>query len=307
MAQATGKGSPISQESNDALCDAKKKKPRKFVLVVKGSSDIQALAVFRKGQYKSHINAARSNGQRGNSYCGIVVGNGSELNFQLAGTPEIAKLMKVDGAVTKEPTKKEPLKKFLNEHCVLKSVKPCYTIITDPNVVAPVSENDDEEGNASPVEGAERGQAEAGAAGPDGGAASGGEADAKKEAIQQKLDVAKTRWQAAKKDFRSVVDQVLQAIQKAVPEEGQKIVDRVEEVLDVDGFFDSLSDAMDKVSENGGEDIKPLTDAIKQYAKRAADPVVLHMDKNPFVNVKLSKVLVDGLKDLAKDAKALKA
>ncbi len=142
--ETTETGLPLDAETAAVLEDqVKKGKARKFILIYKGA-DIKKLIVFKKGPFGVQIQKAKKDGFRGEAACGVVTGSGVSLNFQLAGTKEVATAMSVDGVVDSEPTKTAKLKEFLAEHD-LKRV-PTYEIIRDVKQLAKAE--DDQEGGS---------------------------------------------------------------------------------------------------------------------------------------------------------------
>ncbi len=99
----------INGDSVACLEDVKKGKPRKFVMVSKGTSVI-SLVVYKKGSAETHKKAAKEGG-KGQLCFGVVDGKGQDLRFVLA---------RADGYEA-EPVKAVALRAFLEEEGQVKS------------------------------------------------------------------------------------------------------------------------------------------------------------------------------------------
>lgn len=119
--------SPISDASIDLLGDVKKGKPRKFVMICKGTS-IVSLVLFKKGSPDKYAKEAKKAGA-GQVYHGVAVGRGNDINFQLARTDGF------DSAPVKNPT----LKTFLAEEADFK----CAPVIEIIDTLGIVFDEDD--------------------------------------------------------------------------------------------------------------------------------------------------------------------
>ncbi|MCE9603732.1 MAG: hypothetical protein K8U03_02390 [Planctomycetia bacterium] len=106
----------VSPETKDFLDEAKKGKPRKFVMLVKGTT-IVSLVVYKKGNATKFIKQAKEDG-KGIPCFGLITGRGMDLNFQLA----------VSDGFEKPPIKDLILKKFLEEEAEFKC-KPMVEIV----------------------------------------------------------------------------------------------------------------------------------------------------------------------------------
>lgn len=102
---AEDSATPIDDESIQFLQDAKKGKPRQFVMICKGVR-ILKLTVFKTGKASSQVLAAKKEGFSGQPYWGVVTGEGQSLTFQLAAS---------DG-FDKPPGKELILKDFLKSN-----------------------------------------------------------------------------------------------------------------------------------------------------------------------------------------------
>jgi hypothetical protein len=100
---------PIGKSSRKALGDAIKGKNRGFVLLRK-SSQILALAVYRKGPLEKHVKRVKTIGV-GKIFHGVITGRGQKLEFHLC---------RRDG-FQKEPVKKLVLREFLENQAELKT------------------------------------------------------------------------------------------------------------------------------------------------------------------------------------------
>jgi len=112
----------LSDDTITCLEQAKKGKPRKFVLVNKGAAIVN-LVVYKKGSVEKYKKEAKEAGSGQVSY-GVVTGSGMELNFQLA---------RSDG-FERAPVKPMTLKEFLAERGDFKC-KPLIEIVDSPLVV----------------------------------------------------------------------------------------------------------------------------------------------------------------------------
>ena len=112
----------LSDDTIACLEQAKKGKPRKFVLVNKGAAVVN-LVVYKKGSVEKYKKEAKEAGSGQVSY-GVVTGSGMELNFQLA---------RSDG-FERAPVKPMTLKEFLAERGDFKC-KPLIEIVDAPLVV----------------------------------------------------------------------------------------------------------------------------------------------------------------------------
>ena len=95
----------MTSDSLTQMEQVKKKKPRKFVMIVKGI-DILQLVVFKKGQFNTQLQKALKNGPKGpGRYWGVVQGEGAEIAFR----------MSIDDGFAEDPCKIKTLKAFLKE------------------------------------------------------------------------------------------------------------------------------------------------------------------------------------------------
>src|SRR5262249_24555133 len=74
----------VSDETKEFLEQVKKGKPRKFVMLAKGTT-IVSLILFKKGTTSKFIKQAKEEG-KGVPFFGVVSGKGMDINFQLATT-----------------------------------------------------------------------------------------------------------------------------------------------------------------------------------------------------------------------------
>ncbi len=111
-----GKLAPLGDDTEKFLEDAKKGKPRSFLLVCKGAK-VRYLAVRKKPVKKAELNEAKKLGYKGDAYFGIITGKGMELIFNLPREEYDA-----------EPVKDKVLKDFLEEHAGLKA-KPSFQLV----------------------------------------------------------------------------------------------------------------------------------------------------------------------------------
>jgi len=105
---------PVTDETKDFLGDAKEGKPRKFVMLVTGTT-ITSLVVYKKGNAKNLVAQAKKN-EDGKGFYGLITGRGVNLNFELA----------IDDGFKKPPVKDIVLKKFLEDEAKFK----CMPVIT---------------------------------------------------------------------------------------------------------------------------------------------------------------------------------
>ncbi|MGC3967644.1 MAG: hypothetical protein QM775_09815 [Pirellulales bacterium] len=106
----------LDKESIDQLEQVRKGKPRKFVMVTKGTN-ILNLIVFKKGTYEKYRKQALSAGP-GQICTGIVEGKGPEITFKISET---------DG-FSKEPVKAMTIRTFLEEKADYKC-KPSFEVV----------------------------------------------------------------------------------------------------------------------------------------------------------------------------------
>lgn len=111
---------PIGEGTEVFLEDAKKGKPRRFLLICKGSK-VKYLRVGKKAITNSAITQAKKLGYKGDSYIGVLTGKGMELVFNLA----------ISDGYESEPVKDKILKDFLEEHAGFKC-KPSFAIVATP-------------------------------------------------------------------------------------------------------------------------------------------------------------------------------
>src|SRR5262245_9745577 len=71
----------FSEESKKFLLEAKKGKPRKFV-IIKNGVQIDRLVVFKTGTFEKAIRAARQDGGGGEVYYGMLQGDGTDIRFE---------------------------------------------------------------------------------------------------------------------------------------------------------------------------------------------------------------------------------
>lgn len=136
---AKDKASTVACIDADSLAmlegDVKKKKPRKFFMVYKGSQ-IKTLGVFKMGPFGPKIMQAKKAGHIGDILYGVVVGSGEKLTFMFPTTGEIAEAMKVDSWAEDPPVEITKFKKFMKENSFV--CKPSFQAVTNladvPNV-----------------------------------------------------------------------------------------------------------------------------------------------------------------------------
>lgn len=109
---------PIGEDTTKFLEDAKKGKPRSFLMICKGVK-LRYLLVKKKPIKKSEIADAKKLGYKGEAYIGVITGKGMELVFNLS---------TADG-YDSEPCKEKVLKDFLEEHAEIKA-KPSFAIVS---------------------------------------------------------------------------------------------------------------------------------------------------------------------------------
>ena len=115
---------PIAEDTQKFLADAKKGKPRSFLLVCKGNK-VKYLAVKKKPVKKAELAEAKKSGYKGDAYFGVITGKGMDLVFNLS----------IEDGYTSEPCKEKSLKDFLEEHADFKC-KPTFAIVaTAPSAV----------------------------------------------------------------------------------------------------------------------------------------------------------------------------
>jgi hypothetical protein len=119
----------IDDESIKFLQEAKKGKPRKFVMIKEGVQ-IDKLYVFKKGPFDRYVRSAKQAGIRGEAFWGVVRGDGVDIRFELS---------RSDG-FEQPPGKEIRLKEFLREEANLK-FEPTYVIV---QTLTPIDETDGE-------------------------------------------------------------------------------------------------------------------------------------------------------------------
>lgn len=131
---STGKGEsrPVADGTDGGLDDAKKGKPRHFLLVTKGTA-VKYLQVSKKPIKPGAIAAAAKAGYRGDTSIGVIRGRGADLVFELATS---------DG-YTKEPVKDLTLKSFLDEEVGFK----CRPTIQLVEFLSPIPFDEDDAKN----------------------------------------------------------------------------------------------------------------------------------------------------------------
>jgi hypothetical protein len=113
----TDKSTALGPGTVKSLEDARKGKPRNFLLICKGTNALY-LAVDKRTIKQSSVNEARKAGHTGQPYFGTITGKGVDLVFNLA---------KSDG-YDSEPIKPKELKDFLAEHADIVA-KPTFNIV----------------------------------------------------------------------------------------------------------------------------------------------------------------------------------
>lgn len=108
---------PLGEDTVKFLEEAKKGKPRSFLLICKGVK-LKYLLVKKKPVKKSEIADAKKLGYKGDAYIGVITGKGMDLVFNLS---------TADG-YDSEPCKEKTLKDFLEEHAEFKA-KPSFAIV----------------------------------------------------------------------------------------------------------------------------------------------------------------------------------
>lgn len=106
----------VDKDSREELDEVRKGKPRKFVMVVKGTT-IVSLVVYKKGGVEKYKKQAKESGT-GQVYFGVVDGRGLDITFKLA----------IADGFEKEPLKAPVLKAFLEEKAEFKA-KPTFEIV----------------------------------------------------------------------------------------------------------------------------------------------------------------------------------
>lgn len=150
MADNTSSEISVDEESRECLeVEVKKGRPRKFFLVYKGAN-IKTLEVFRKGPFGSRVMKAKKAGYVGDVAYGIVVGSGKELDFFVPGNDEVAKAIKAEGYLEKEPVKQAKFREYLKKNEF--QFKPTFKIVTSLGDL-PTLEGEEEAGG--PAESAE--------------------------------------------------------------------------------------------------------------------------------------------------------
>ncbi len=120
---------PLGEDTQKFLDEAKKGKPRAFLLICKGPK-VRYLKVKKKPIKKGEITEAKKLGYKGDVYIGVITGTGMALVFNLA----------VADGYDSEPCKDKVLKDFLEEHADFKA-KPTFAIVaTSPAI--PFDEED---------------------------------------------------------------------------------------------------------------------------------------------------------------------
>jgi len=120
---------PLGENCDKFLDQAKKGKPRTFLLVCKGNR-VKYLVVKKKPVKKSELAEAKKSGYKGEGYFGVITGQGMNLVFNLS---------EEDG-YTGAPCKEKSLKNFLKEHADFEC-KPAFAIVaTAPTI--PFDEDD---------------------------------------------------------------------------------------------------------------------------------------------------------------------
>lgn len=109
---------PLGEDTVKFLEEAKKGKPRCFLLICKGVK-LKYLLVKKKPVKKSEIADAKKLGYKGDAYIGVITGKGMDLVFNLS---------TADG-YDSEPCKEKTLKDFLEEHAEFKA-KPSFAIVS---------------------------------------------------------------------------------------------------------------------------------------------------------------------------------
>lgn len=112
----------VSDETKDMLEQVKKGKPRKFVMLTKGT-EIISLVLYKKGSASKFIKEAKESG-KGIPCYGVVDGKGMDITFKLAASE----------GFDKAPVKSTVLKKFLEDEAELKC-KPLFEIVATPPAV----------------------------------------------------------------------------------------------------------------------------------------------------------------------------
>ena len=117
----------IDDDSRDQLDQVRKGKPRKFVMICKGTSII-SLVVYKKGNVEKYKKQAKEVGT-GQIYFGVIEGRGPDITFKLS----------TEDGFDKAPVKTPVLKAFLEEEANYKS-KPLIEIVAS---LGPVLDPDD--------------------------------------------------------------------------------------------------------------------------------------------------------------------
>lgn len=111
---------PIGDGTVDFLAEAKKGKPRNFLLIAKGNK-VKYLVVSKKPIKKAKITEAKKLGYKGEAFIGVITGSGQQLVFNLA----------IADGYESEPCKEKSLKDFLDEHAEFKCL-PSFAIVATP-------------------------------------------------------------------------------------------------------------------------------------------------------------------------------
>lgn len=120
---------PIGEGTTDFLVDAKKGKPRNFLLICKGSK-VKYLIVKKKPIKKGDIAEAKKLGYKGDACIGVITGSGVQLVFNLA----------ISDGYDAEPCSDKKLKDFLADNADFKC-QPSFAILPTPPQV-PFDEED---------------------------------------------------------------------------------------------------------------------------------------------------------------------
>jgi len=116
MAKDKNEVQKIDEDSVEHLEQVRKGKPRKFVMICKGTSVI-SLVLYKKGSVDKFRKQAKEAG-KGQVYTGVIGGKGMDIQFKLA----------IEDGFDKEPVKPLILKSFLEEEADFKC-KPTFEIV----------------------------------------------------------------------------------------------------------------------------------------------------------------------------------
>lgn len=117
------------------------------------------------------------------------------------------------------------------------------------------------------------------------------------EAAPEHFRAASSSWQRAQEELRAEILKVQKAIRVKLP--GASTYDAKLEGFLFDYFADLFNQLDRGVKEEGNNRTKIARGLIKQYRKDAKqNPILKHLEKNPFAEVKLEKIISGALSDI---------